>query len=108
MAENITADMPVDRDGAKVQTLAIGTTVSEDVDGVSDSFALPASPGDVIRVASTTDCYINFGGSGVSASASACPVFPSGAEIMVVPEGAGYIAFVQVSGAGVISVSKMV
>ncbi len=106
--EQISGVLPQDRNANPIQVLAPGTTTSDDVDGSSDSVAVPGSaPGRIVRVAVTQDTYINFGASGVTAAASNI-LLPAGAEYFQVPEDTGFIAYLQVTTAGRISVTEMV
>lgn len=109
MSEFVTSQMAIDRNGHPIQVLEPGTTIADDVDGSSDNNALPtgASSGEIVRVACSQDTYINFGGISVTAAASNI-LMPAGVEYFQVPEGAGYIAYLQVSTAGRISVTLMV
>lgn len=108
MAEQISGLLPTDANGKAIQALAPGTNIADDVDGVTDNNILPtgASDGKVIRVAVSQDTYINFGGSGVTAAATDI-LMPAGVEYFQVPNGSGYIAYLQVSAAGRISVTLM-
>lgn len=108
MAEETGGVLPTDKNSNPVQVLGEVATVADDIDGVSDRIALPsgASEGTIIRVAANTDCYIAFGTISVTASSSDM-LFINGVEYLQVPAGAGYIAYIQVSAAGRISISLM-
>lgn len=109
MAQTIPGVLPTDLNGNAIQALAPSTNIADDVDGASDNNVLPtgASAGDVIRVACSQDTYINFGDVSVTAAATDI-LMPAGVEYMQVPDDAGYIAYLQVSAAGRISVTLMV
>lgn len=106
--EIISGKLAEDRDGNPIQVLAPETTIADDVDGVSDNNVLPsgASEGEIIRVSVNQDTYINFGDVSVTAAATDI-LMPAGTEYFQVPEDAGYIAYLQVSTAGRISVTHM-
>ena len=108
-SEVVSGVLPVDQNSNAIQVMSPGANVADDVDGVSDNNVLPSgtSVGDIIRVATNQDTYINFGTSGVTAAASDI-LHPAGTEYYQVPAGAGYIAYLQVSAAGRISVTLMV
>jgi hypothetical protein len=102
------ANLPRDVRGEIIQALAPVTSgnVNATVGAASARVAIPSGC-DLIRVASNTDCYINFGNSSNTAT-SADPIFPKGAELFKVPAGATHVAFLQVSTGGFASVSAMV
>lgn len=105
---HISAALPVDINGEKVQTLTPKTNIASDVDSASDRVLIPiaAVPGEIIRIAANEDCYINFGDVTVTAAASDY-LFVAGVEYFRVPEDAGYVAFVRVATDGRISVTHM-
>ena len=104
-----TALMPDDQNGDAIQTLAPENTSNVTVTGSSSSTSLPSATvsGDVVRLASDQDCYVEFGGSGVSASASSL-LFMAGVEFFKVPLGATHVAALQLSTAGVLTITRMV
>ena len=106
--ELISGVLPQDLNSNPIQVLAPGSTIVAATSGTSASQAVPGSAaGRVIRVAVTQDTYIAFGASGVTASSSDILV-PAGAEYFQVPADTGFIAYIQVTAAGRISVSEMV
>jgi|15BtaG_2_1085339.scaffolds.fasta_scaffold03349_2 hypothetical protein len=104
----ISAELPVDVNGGRIQTLTPKTNIADDVDASSDRVAIPvaAVPGEIIRIACNEDCYINFGNVSVTAAASNY-LFVAGVEYFRVPEDAGYVAYVRVATSGRISVTHM-
>lgn len=98
------ANLPKDQNGHVIQALSLEPTlnVKGAVAATTARVALPA--GDVVRIASTTDCYIRFGDSSVEAAATDA-VFPIGSEFLKVPSGATHMAFIRVTADGVISVT---
>lgn len=95
--------IPQSRKGEFLQVIAPGSTSADDVDGTTDNVALP-SGAEVVRIAVSQDCYIAFGDVSVTAT-SADILMLRGVEVMKVPSGATYIAYLQVSAAGRISVT---
>lgn len=73
-----------DTNGDVVQALLPSTTASLSVTGSSARVALPTST-DLVRIAASVDVYIEFGGSGVTATSSSM-LFPAGAEIFNVQD----------------------
>lgn len=104
----ISAELPTDINGHKVQTLTPKTNIADDVDASSDRALIPvaATPGEIIRIACNEDCYINFGDVTVTAAATNY-LFVAGVEYFRVPEDAGYVAYVRVATSGRISITHM-
>jgi len=95
--------------GTEIQVLSITTEVAKlTASGTTSSAALPTgvSSGKLMRLATTEDCYIKFGGSGVTATATDT-LFPAGVEILQCPTGATYIAVIQVSTGGPVTVTGL-
>ena len=102
-------DMPSDLSADPIQVLSLnGTPKNLQASATTNSTTLPTnvSGGWVIRVASTEDCYINFGGSGVTATTSSY-LFPKGVEYLKVPKGATHIAVVRVVVTGIVSITNV-
>lgn len=108
-AKRLGVSLPLDQNSTPVQILGYGAVAADDTDGSSDRVALPtgATEGTIVRIASTTDIYVAFGTSSVTAGASD-HLFPSGVEIVQVPDDATHIAYIQVSAAGRISITRMI
>lgn len=106
--DTISGLVPIDRDGHPIQVLMLGASVADDVDGTSDSSALPsgATEGEIVRIACSQDTYIKFGGASVTAAATDI-LMPAGVEYLQVPANSGYLAYLQVSTAGRISITLM-
>lgn len=107
---NATAKMPFDYNGNPVQTLGLSSsTNSLSVAAASANVALPAgvAAGDIVRVACTTDAYIEFGDSGVTAAQGTSAIFTTGVEVLKVPRGATHIAAVRIAADGFLSVTEL-
>ena len=101
--------MPVDLNRKAIQTLRLNTTTSKiTIGGTTARVALPTgvTAGDIVRVASNTDCYINFGTSAVDAAATNV-LFTQGVEMFAVPPDATHLAAIQVSTAGVLTITEV-
>ena len=106
MAQRI---LPIDANSFPIQALAlVGTTGKISITGTSARVALPSGVGheDVLRLASTTDCYIKFGDSTVEATTSDA-LFTAGVELFKVPAAATHVAAIQVSASGVMTVTEL-
>lgn len=106
-----TVNLPTDADAQAIQALAPGTVVNDDIDGTTDNSALPsgtASGAGIVEVSTNTDCWILFGGSGVTVSNSTGMFFPKGTAVYRVPDTATHIAYIQDSAAGRISITSLV
>lgn len=101
---NIT--IPVDRRGHPIQTLAPDVTASVGFGASSGPVALPTDA-ELVRIAVTQDCFMEFGTSGVVASGSTM-YMPKGSEIFRVPDAATHVAFIQANAGGTASVTRMV
>lgn len=105
--------LPKDSSGYPIQTLALsGDRVTASVTGSSNTVALPASAlkknRSVVRLSATTDCFINFGGSGVVAAIdNTSTLFPKGVETLTVPVGADHIAVIQIAASGTLQVETV-
>lgn len=99
--------LPQDQKGNAVQALAPSTNANVAIGAASANVALPAGA-EVVRIAASCNCFINFGNSTITASGTS-PVFNAGAEIFKVPVGATHIAVIQ-NGAvtGTLSATRMV
>ena len=78
------AHMPRDKDSATMQVLSPGVNecvAIAAVQGSSAAIALPSDTG-IVRVAASGNCYIAFGGSGISVAQGEADamVFPGGVE----------------------------
>lgn len=96
-----------DTSGGVVQALTPVATVTINATTSSTRVAM-TDPISLVRIASTVDCYIKFGDSSVSASASDM-LFPAGAEVFAVEDPTTtHIAAVTVGGTpGVLTATKM-
>lgn len=95
---------PMDANGRPVGVLSLGSSASITVAAASARVALPT--GGVLRIASSTDCYIAFGDSSVTASSSDA-LYPAGVEHFKYDGVATHIAAIQVSTGGVLTVTGM-
>lgn len=98
-------NLPTDVNSRPIQTLS---PVEHQVGTVSTGAALRlVIPADtqVIRVASTVDCYMKLGDSGVTATSSDA-VFPIGVEVFSKKEYT-HISLLAITATGVASVSRM-
>ncbi len=108
MVQKIT--LPSSVGGEKIQVLtpgAIATNTAVIVTTSSTALPTGAGVGDIIRVAATQDCHINFGNSGVTATA-AHHLFTSGIEYFTVPALATHLAAIRVATDGTMSITLMV
>lgn len=86
-----------DTNGTAVQALYPLSTAVLAVSGTTARVILPAAT-ELVRVACTGDCHIEFGGSGVTATTSSM-LFPAGAEVFNVQDAnITYIAAIAASG----------
>lgn len=102
--------VPVDVNGFPIQTLALGSTTNKiSVSGTTARVALPSGAGaeDIVRVACNTDCHIKFGDSSVDATTNDA-LFTAGVEAFKVPDTATHLAAIQVSAAGILTVTEMI
>jgi hypothetical protein len=102
--------LPLDRNATPVQVLGPGNySAGFSCTAVSARTALPTGcvAGDILRIASSQDCYIKFGTVTVTATTSDI-LFLAGAEFLKVPAGATHIAAIRVGADGVVQVTKMV
>lgn len=108
MTNSLVFKLPVDLDGHPMNALELGANIADDVDGSSDNNVLPTgvAAGSIIRVAVSQDTYINFGSVSVTAAATNY-LMPAGVEYFKLAADVGYIAYLQVSTAGRISVTLM-
>lgn len=97
-----------DTSGGVVQALYPSSTVTLNVSGSSGRVAM-TDPISCVRIASTVDCYIKFGNSSVTATASDM-LFPAGVEVFAVEDPAiTHVAAVLVAATpGVLTATKMV
>jgi hypothetical protein len=104
---NTSASLVRDSSGNAVQAMTPSTTANVSIGVSSNRVALPAGA-DIVRLASNAKGYFAFGTSTVTASGSDV-MFPIGAELFVVPDGATHIAVIQ-DGAvtGAMNITKMV
>lgn len=101
--------MSRDVSGTAIQALCpSGPTSSINTSGASASAALPAGlqEGEIVRVAATHDCYIKFGQSGLSATATDI-LMPAGVEYFVLPKNATHFAGLQVAEAGRLQIQEV-
>jgi hypothetical protein len=102
--------LPLDRNATAVQVLGPGNYAAGiAITVASNRTALPTGcvAGDILRIASSQDCYVKFGTVTVTATTSDV-LFLAGAEFMKVPAGATHIAGIRVGADGVLQVTKMV
>jgi len=95
-----------DSTGISIPALRVGTIVNDDVDGTTDSSALPTGA-TIIEIASNTDCWLAFGGSTITVSNSNGFFFPKGAAVYAVDEDQTYIAYIQDAETGRISITEL-
>ncbi len=108
MAQDST--LPLDRNSQAVQVLGPGNYAAGFAcTATSARTALPTGcvAGDILRIASSQDCYIKFGTSTVTATTSDI-LFLAGAEFMKVPALATHVAAIRLGADGVVQVSKMI
>ena len=96
-----------DTSGTAVQALLPSGNTTQTTSGSSQRITLPNDT-KLVRIASTVDVYVAFGGSGVNASSSSM-LFPIGAEIFNIHDPLiTHVAFLQVGAIpGVFSATKM-
>jgi len=99
--------LKTDINGRALQSLTPSTTsVNGAISGSSVRIALPTGAS-VIRVAATSNCYLEFGDVTVVA-ASTDMVFPTGVEVLSVNPSWTHVAIIQVGAdTGVLSVTEM-
>lgn len=99
--------LPQDIKGQTIQAMAPdGSGIAQITVGAAS--ARVALPGDceVVRVASTVDCWFRFGDGSVVA-AGTDSFFAKGSEIFKIPSGATHIAAIQTSAGGTMSITRM-
>lgn len=103
------ANLPLDQNAHPVQTL---TPIVGETDHGTPTEATPAritlgNDVKIIRVATSGACWVAFGDSTVTATASGADsmFFPAGAEIFYVPEAVTDVSFLSVAGAGTVLVT---
>tara|TARA_R100000808_G_scaffold3330_4_gene11932 strand:- start:1228 stop:1551 length:324 start_codon:yes stop_codon:yes gene_type:complete len=102
-------NLPISQGGVPVQVLSFkGDPTKIAVASSSARAALPtgAASGDVIRIGSTTDCYIVWGSSSIDADSND-HMFTSGVEYMTIPAGVTHLAAIRVAADGVLTLSLM-
>ncbi len=102
------AAMPHDKWGNSIQTLAPVARAGTTIGGTANRVTLPTGYA-VFRLSATSDCYVLFGTSGVTATAdpAASDLFPAGVEVLAAPPGATHISVIQVSAGGTFQVSAL-
>lgn len=100
--------LPRDTGNVAVQALFPVATTSLSVSASTSRIAMPANT-NVVRIASTVDVYLEFGGSGVVATSSSM-LFPAGAEVFsCVDDSITHVAAMLVGATpGTLTASKMV
>lgn len=90
------ASLPLDRNGQAIQILRpSGSRVNLTAGAASSRAALP-SGAMLLFVRCTGDIWLNFGDSGVAASAAATSMLhPAGESVQVVPTGATHVAVIR-------------
>ena len=102
-------NLPKSQGGEGVQVLSFkGDPTKIAVATASANTALPTGTvgGDIVRVASTTDCYVVFASSAPTADSND-HLFPSGAEYITVPSGSTHLGAIRVAADGVLTISLM-
>jgi len=102
-------NLPISQGGDPVAVLSFSAAPTKiAVASSSARAALPTgtASGDVLRVGSTTDCYIIFGSVSTDAD-SDDHLFTSGVEYMSVPSGVTHLAAIRVAADGVLTMSLM-
>lgn len=106
---SVKINVPTTQGGEPIQVLSFnGDPTNISVASSSARAAIPtnSSPGDIIRVACTVDCYIVFGTSSVTADTND-HLFTSGVEYMTIPNDATHLAAIRVGSDGVLTMSLM-
>ena len=100
--------LPRDSGSVAIQAVFPISTVSLPVSASSARVQLPTNTG-VVRIASNVDVYLEFGGSGVTATTSSM-LFPAGAEVFSCEDNAVTHVAALIVGAtpGVLTASKMI
>lgn len=100
--------LPRDSGSVAIQAVFPKSTVSLPVSGSTSRVQLPADTG-VVRIASTVDVYLEFGGGSVNATTSSM-LFPAGAEVFSCEDNAvTHVAALLVGATpGTLTASKMV
>lgn len=90
---HVNVTLPVDRNGREIQVpRGSGSRVNLTAGASSSNAALPTNS-QVVFVRCTADIWLNFGTSGVSATATASSILhPAGESVQVVPTGATHVA----------------
>lgn len=101
---NIT--IPTDLRGHPIQTLAPEVTAVLGFSATTTRVALPTGT-EVVRVAPTQDCYIEFGDGTVTASGASI-FMPKGSEIFRVPADATHLAAIQSTAGGQVTLTRMI
>ncbi len=91
--------------GNPIQALSPYENVSVPVGASSNRVALPPDA-EIVRLASSVDCFFRFGDSNVTVDGSGS-VFTKGVEVFRVPVGATHICAIQLTSGGLMSVTKM-
>jgi hypothetical protein len=94
-----------DANGKFIQALCPSTTASVAIGGTSVQLTIPSNT-EVVRIAATADCYIEFGANPTATDESM--LFPYGVEVFRLPLGVTKIAVLQVSTSGVLAVTKLI
>lgn len=100
--------LPRDSGNDTVQAVCPVSTTTLNSSGSSQRVTLPVTT-DIVRIASTVDLYVEFGGASVNATSSSM-LFPAGAEVFsTIDLSITHIAILNVGATpGVVSISKMV
>lgn len=92
--------------GTGIQALSMGTVANAAVGGSSTATAIP-SGSVIVEVSASTDCYILFGDSGATVSASTGAFFPKGVAVYRVEDEQTHIAHIQSAAAGRITITQL-
>lgn len=100
--------LPVDQNSFPINVLKWGDTVVTPISAVSARVALPATINhkDIIRVATSVDCYVALGDSSVTATSSD-PLFLAGVEYIQVAPGQTHIAAVRLGTDGTLTATEV-
>lgn len=102
--------LPVDQNGFPILALSYGRTTTLAFTASTDRVQIPTLEvgiEDVLRLASTAGCYINFGDSTVVATSSDV-YFPGGVETVKVPDNATHLSAIRFDTDGNITITEMV
>lgn len=92
--------------GDTIQSLPIDDTVHYAISVGPTSARVDVSDAQLVRIAFSTDAWIAFGSSTVTASVASV-FFPAGVEVLVVPKDATHVAYIREATTGPGSITKV-